>query len=298
MLDLSSPGTMKALMTAHGIRPQHKLGQNFLTDARVLDGIVAAAGVQPDDLVLEIGPGLGPLTQRLAMAGARVVAIELDRTLVEILKKTVVEQHPNVEVIQGDAARVDLKALLGERLAPGQKARVAANLPYYITTPLVMRLLEEELPLEQIVVMVQREVADRMVAPPGGKDYGALSVAVQYYTEPQIAIKVSRGAFLPPPEVESAVVSMRVRTTSPVDAPRADFFRVVKAAFGQRRKALSNALMSLGLDKQQVNAALQAAGVDAGRRGETLSLEEFAAITRAVSSVRAELSVSGVTETE
>jgi 16S rRNA (adenine1518-N6/adenine1519-N6)-dimethyltransferase len=290
LLDLSSPQTMKAIMTAHGIRPQHKLGQNFLTDAGVLDGIVKAAGVEPDDLVLEIGPGLGPLTQRLAMAGARVVAIELDRTLVEILKKTVVEQHPNVEIIQGDAGRIDLKALLAERLAPGKKARVAANLPYYITTPLVMRLLEEDLPLEQIVVMVQREVADRMVAPPGGKDYGALSVAVQYYTEPQIAIKVSRGAFLPPPDVESAVVSMKVRTASPVDAPRDELFRVVKAAFGQRRKTLSNALMSMALEKQQVQEALSQAGIDGGRRGETLSLEEFAAVTRNIAIIRGQVS--------
>lgn len=296
MLDLSSASTLKAIMNAHGIRPQHRLGQNFLTDARVLDGIVEAAGIGTDDLVLEIGPGLGTLTQRLARAAGKVLAIELDRTLVEILQKTVVDYQPNVEIVQGDAGRIDLHKLLAERLPEGRKAKVAANLPYYITTPLVMRLLEEELPLDTIVVMVQREVADRMVAPPGGKDYGALSVAVQYHTEPRVAIKVSRGAFLPPPEVDSAVVAMRIRTEPPVDAPKDQFFKVVKAAFGQRRKALGNALSGgLGMDKPAAQEALSLAGIDSGRRGETLSLEEFAALTRMVIKVRANVPETGVT---
>lgn len=279
-MDLSRPSNLKKIMAAHGIRPQHRLGQNFLTDARVLDDIVAGAGIGSDDLVLEIGPGLGTLTQRLARAAQLVVCIELDRNLVEIMKTTVQAEHRNVEVIHGDAARVDLHKLLTERLPPGQKAKVAANLPYYITTPLVMRLLEEDLPLDQIVVMVQKEVADRMIAPPGSKEYGALSVAVQYYTEPRILTRVNRGAFLPPPEVDSAVVGMRVRETPPVQAPRAGFFRVVRAAFGQRRKTLSNALTGLGLDKAVVQEALNLAGIEANRRGETLSLEEFAALAR------------------
>ncbi|HYF78522.1 MAG TPA: 16S rRNA (adenine(1518)-N(6)/adenine(1519)-N(6))-dimethyltransferase RsmA [Symbiobacteriaceae bacterium] len=283
MLDLSSAKTLKAIMTAHGIRPQHKLGQNFLTDARVLEGIVAAAEIGPDDLVLEIGPGLGTLTQQLARAAGKVLAIELDRNLVEILRKTLLEMHPNVELIHGDAGRIDLHTLLVERLAPGAKAKVAANLPYYITTPLIMRLLEERLPLDTIVVMVQKEVADRMVAPPGGKDYGALSVAVQYHTEPRIAVKVSRGAFLPPPEVDSAVVAMRLRTKPPVDAPQEAFFRVVKAAFGQRRKALGNALSGgLSIEKARIQEALSRANIDPTRRGETLSLEEFAEVTRRI----------------
>jgi 16S rRNA (adenine1518-N6/adenine1519-N6)-dimethyltransferase len=286
-------------MTAHGIRPQHKLGQNFLTDARVLDGIVEASRIGPEDLVLEIGPGLGTLTQRLARAAGRVVAIELDQNLVGILKKTVVDYQPNVEVIHGDANRIDLHKLLGERLPAGKKAKVAANLPYYITTPLLMRLLEERLPLDHICVMVQREVADRMTAPPGGKDYGALSVAVQYYTEPSIAVQVGRGAFLPPPEVESAVVAMKVRSTPPVDAPHDEFFRVVKAAFGQRRKALGNALAAgLGLDKANVQEALHLAGIDPIRRGETLSLEEFANLTRKIVTMRQTIPVAGVTEAD
>lgn len=297
MLDLSSAGTLKSIMAAHGIRPQHKLGQNFLTERRVLEGIVAAANIGPDDLVLEIGPGLGTLTQQLARAAGRVLAVELDRKLVEILGKTLLEMHPNVELIHGDANRIDLHTLLTERLAPGKKAKVAANLPYYITTPLVMRLLEEELPLDTIVVMVQKEVADRMVAPPGGKDYGALSVAVQYYTEPRIAVKVSRGAFLPPPEVDSAVVAMQIRTAPPVDAPKDQFFRVVKAAFGQRRKALGNALSNgLGLDKQRVQEALTQAQIDPNRRGETLSLEEFATLTRKIIETGGENPNSAVTD--
>lgn len=279
-MDLSNPGVLKRIMAAYGIRPQHRLGQNFLTDAKVLDAIVAGAEIGPDDVVLEIGPGLGTLTQRLAKAARLVVCIELDRNLVEILQTTVQREYRNVEVIYGDATQVDLHKLLTERLPAGQKAKVAANLPYYITTPLVMRLLEEELPLDQVVVMVQKEVADRMISPPGSKEYGALSVAVQYYTEPRIVTRVSRGAFLPPPEVDSAVVGMRVRANPPVEAPRAAFFRVVKAAFGQRRKALSNALTGLGVPKGAVQEALNLAGIDANRRGETLSLEEFATLAR------------------
>lgn len=283
MLDLSSAKTLKAVMAAHGIRPQHKLGQNFLTDSRVLDGIVQAGDVGPTDLVLEIGPGLGTLTQRLAASAGKVLAVELDQNLVRILQETVVREHPNVEVIHGDAARIDLLALLQERIKPGQKAKAIANLPYYITTPLIMRLLEEHLPLSHIVVMVQKEVADRIVSPPGSKEYGALSVAVQYYTEPSIAIKVSRGAFLPPPEVDSAVVSMHLRDTAPVDAPPDLFFRVVRAAFGQRRKTIPNALAAgLGLEKGKVEQALTQADISFLRRGETLSLAEFAAVARAV----------------
>jgi 16S rRNA (adenine1518-N6/adenine1519-N6)-dimethyltransferase len=280
-VDLSSASTLKTLLAAHGLRPQHKLGQNFLTDRRILVAIAEASGAGPDDLVLEIGPGLGSLTQQLAERAGRVLAIELDRNLANLLGKTVQAEYANVEVVQGDAARIDLHALLSERLAAGRRAKVAANLPYYITTPLVMRLLEEELPLDRIVVMVQKEVADRMISPPGSKEYGALSVAVQYYAEPQIVLKVSKGAFLPPPEVESAVVVMQMRRQPPVEAPKEAFFRVVKAAFGQRRKTVHNALVAgLGLDKARVEVALVAAGVALQRRGETLSLEEFAAITR------------------
>ncbi len=279
-MDLANPGVLKTLMAQYGLRPQHRLGQNFLIDGRVLDGIVAAAALQPEDLVLEIGPGLGTLTQRLAQRAGRVVCIELDRGLVQVLRDTVEKAYDNVEVIHGDAGRIDLHKLFEERMAPGQKAKVVANLPYYITTPLVMRLLEEELPLARVVVMVQKEVADRMVSPPGSKAYGALSVAVQYYTVPRVVLRVNRASFLPQPEVESAVVSMEIRDEPPVDVRPEPLFMVVRAAFGQRRKSLVNALTSLGLEKAAVQAALEAAGIDPGRRGESLSLEEFAAVAR------------------
>jgi 16S rRNA (adenine1518-N6/adenine1519-N6)-dimethyltransferase len=297
-MDLSNPATLKAMMTAHGVRPQHRLGQNFLIEPRVLDAIVAGSAAGSDDLVLEIGPGLGTLTQRLAKVAGRVLAIELDQRLVEILTKTLMPHHPNLEVIQGDANKVDLHKLLEERLEPGRKATVAANLPYYITTPLVMRLLEEKLPLDHIVVMVQMEVANRMISPPGSKEYGALSVAVQYYAEPRIITKVSRGSFLPPPEVDSAVVHMRVRIQPPIEAPRTDFFRVVKAAFGQRRKSLLNALAhGLNLDKPYVLETLNSAGIDGNRRGETLALEEFAAIARTIFDEESDSSQTSVTST-
>lgn len=282
-MDLANPGVLKALMAQYGLRPQHRLGQNFLIDGRVLDGIVSAAALGPEDVVLEIGPGLGTLTQRLAAQAGRVVCVELDRGLVQVLQDTVQKAYGNVEVIHGDAGRIDLHKLLGERLAPGQKAKVVANLPYYITTPLVMRLLEEGLPLSHVVVMVQKEVADRMVSPPGSKAYGALSVAVQYYTEPRVVLRVNRASFMPQPDVDSAVVSLRFREQPPVDAPPGALFRVVRAAFGQRRKSLVNALTSLGVEKAAVQAALEAVGIDPGRRGESLSLEEFAAVARALS---------------
>ncbi|MFO7275124.1 MAG: 16S rRNA (adenine(1518)-N(6)/adenine(1519)-N(6))-dimethyltransferase RsmA [Symbiobacteriaceae bacterium] len=282
MDDLANPGLLKQLMARYGLRPQHRLGQNFLIDGRVLDAIVAAAAIGPEDLVLEIGPGLGTLTQRLAARAGRVIGVEIDRGLVQVLRETVQKAYGNVEVIHGDAGRTDFHKLLAERLAPGQKAKVVANLPYYITTPLVMRLLEEHLPLSLAVVMVQKEVADRMVAPPGSKVYGALSVAVQYYTEPQVVLRVSRAAFLPQPEVDSAVVRMRFRAEPPVTAGEEALFRVVRAAFGQRRKSLVNALTSLGIAKAEVQVALEAAGIDPGRRGESLSLAEFAAVARAL----------------
>lgn len=280
-LDLAKPSTLKSIMSAYGFRPAHRLGQNFLIDPQVLAGIVSEAGAGPEDLVLEIGPGLGTLTQQLAKSAGRVLGVELDQRAVEVLRSELLPLAPNVELINADAARVDLRALLVDRLASGARAKVAANLPYYITTPLVMRLLEEELPLSSIVVMVQKEVADRMVASPGGKDYGALSVAVQYHTEARVAFQVSRSAFLPPPEVDSAVVSLTVREKPPVEADRRHFFAVVKAAFGQRRKTLTNALgAGLGKPRDEVQAMLNGAGIDGGRRGETLNLEEFAALAR------------------
>lgn len=276
-----NPRIAKREVTLHilktfGIHTNKRLGQNFLIDEQVVDRIVGAAEVGAADTVLEIGPGIGTLTQALAETGARVVAVELDRRLVEVLAKTLAG-YENVKVVHGDILKLNIRE---EVTAPSFK--VVANLPYYITTPIVMGLLEQRLPVERLVTMVQKEVAERMVAPPGGKDYGALSVAVQYYTRPEVAFLVPSGAFLPPPAVESAVIRCMVRKEPPVTIlSEKTFFRVVKAAFAQRRKTLANALKAGGIPAQDLPEILAAAGIDGTRRGETLALAEFAAIADA-----------------
>lgn len=269
------------ILRTFGIRASKRLGQNFLIDPRVVAEIVAAAEIRPGDRVLEIGPGIGTLTQGLAEAGAEVLAVEIDDRLLPILSQTV-GCYGNVRILHGDILKVDIS-----REMEGQPFKVVANLPYYITTPIIMGLLEQKLPIERLVTMVQKEVADRMTAQPGGKDYGALSVAVQYHTVPQIAMTVPPGSFLPAPEVESAVICCRVRTAPPVDlADEKTFFRVVKAGFAQRRKTLNNTLRSAGLSAEQVRTMLSVAGIDGGRRGETLSLQEFAALANAWSAMK------------
>lgn len=253
-----------------------KLGQNFLIDSNVVAGIVSAANVSEGEPVLEIGPGIGTLTQGLAEAGAEVTAVELDRRLLEILGKTL-EGYNNVRVIHGDILKIDISQEINK-----EKYKVVANLPYYITTPIIMKFLEQRLPVELLVTMVQKEVAQRMVAKPGGKDYGSLSVAVQYYTEPEIMFIVPPQAFIPKPAVESAVIRCTVRTVPPVElVSEKMFFRVVKAAFAQRRKTLANGLKSAGLSKEELEQVLTQAQIDGGRRGEQLSLAEFAAIANA-----------------
>jgi len=264
------------ILRSFGIRASKRLGQNFLIDPSVVAEIVAAADIQPEDLVLEIGPGIGTLTQGLAEAGAQVLAVELDDRLLPVLQQTV-GSYPNVRILHDDILKVDIS-----REMNGRTFKVVANLPYYITTPIIMGLLEQKLPVERLVTMVQKEVADRMVAAPGGKDYGALSVAVQYYTIPRVALLVPPGSFLPAPAVESAVICCQVRQQPPVELKdERAFFRVVKAGFSQRRKTLNNALRSAGLSPDQVRGMLLAAGIDGSRRAETLSLQEFAAIANA-----------------
>jgi len=258
------------ILKAFGLHMSKKLGQNFLIDAGVVRGIVAAAEVQPGDRVLEIGPGIGTLTQGLAEAGATVKAVELDKKLPAVLKETLAA-YPNVEIIPGDILKVNIPEIMG----PGP-FKVAANLPYYITTPILMTLLERHLPITHLVTMVQKEVAERMTAQPGSRIYGALSVAVQYYTEPEIVLNVPPRSFIPAPEVDSVVIACRVRETPAVTVRDEKlFFRVVKAAFGQRRKTLANALRGGGFPKEQVRDVMTAAGIDLLRRGETLSLTEF-----------------------
>lgn len=266
------------ILKAFGLRMSKKLGQNFLIDARIVQGIVDAAEVKPGDRVLEIGPGIGTLTQGLAEAGADVTAVELDKKLPAVLKETL-KAYDNVRIVPGDILKVNIPEIMGE--AP---FKVAANLPYYITTPILMALLERHLPITHMVTMVQKEVAERMTAKPGSRIYGALSVAVQYYTEPEIVLDVPPRSFIPAPEVMSVVVSCRVRK-EPAVAVRDEklFFRVVKAAFGQRRKTLMNALKGGGFQKEAVRDALEQSGIDPTRRGETLTLEEFGHLADAFS---------------
>ncbi|MFA6850912.1 MAG: 16S rRNA (adenine(1518)-N(6)/adenine(1519)-N(6))-dimethyltransferase RsmA [Selenomonadaceae bacterium] len=266
------------ILRSFNIHMSKRLGQNFLIDEGIVQGIVDAVGIEPGDLVLEIGPGIGTLTQGLAEAQAQVTAVELDRKLPAVLAKTL-EGYDNVRVIQGDILKTDIPALMG--VGP---YKVAANLPYYITTPIIMALLEQRLPISRLVTMVQKEVAERMVASPGTKDYGALSVAVQYYTKPCIVLDVPPRSFIPAPEVDSVVIRCEVRKEPPVKAiDEKMFFRVVKAAFSQRRKTLNNALKTMGVEKDTVKQVLESAHIDGIRRGETLSLEEFAAIANVIS---------------
>lgn len=258
------------ILKAFGLRMSKKLGQNFLIDARIVQGIVDAAEIQPGDRVLEIGPGIGTLTQGLAEAGADVTAVELDKKLPAVLKETL-KAYDNVRIVPGDILKVNIPEIMGEG-----PFKVAANLPYYITTPILMTLLERHLPITQMVTMVQKEVAERMTARPGSRIYGALSVAVQYYTEPEIVLDVPPRSFIPAPEVMSVVVSCRVRKEPAVKVSDEKlFFRVVKAAFGQRRKTLMNALKGGGFAKEAVRDALETSGIDPTRRGETLTLAEF-----------------------
>ena len=266
----------------------------------VVNRIAKAAELTPEDTVLEIGPGIGTLTQALAMTGASVVSVELDKRLIPVLQETV-GAYKNVRIVQGDILKVNIPEIIAEVKADRKTAdaagevaeaeseikqsdtfKVCANLPYYITTPIIMYLLEQKLPLERLVVMVQKEVAERMTAGPGGREYGAISVAMQYYTEPKIAFIVKAGSFLPAPKVDSAVLVCKRRSAPPVDVPdEKTFFKVVAAAFSVRRKMLNNSLKNMGgLNGEQVKAWLDRAGIDGRRRAETLSLEEFAMLAR------------------
>ncbi|MEW6726105.1 MAG: 16S rRNA (adenine(1518)-N(6)/adenine(1519)-N(6))-dimethyltransferase RsmA [Bacillota bacterium] len=272
----------RAILARHNLHPKKALGQNFLLARGVTEKIVAAAGIAPGDVVVEIGPGLGVLTRALAEAGARVLAVELDRTLLPVLEETL-QGLAGVELLHADALQLDYAAVLRERhLAPPFK--VVANLPYYITSPLIAKFLENEPRPAVMVLMMQKEVAERLVAAPGTKDYGALSVLVQFYTEPRVVCRVAPGNFFPPPKVHSAVVRLNLRDRPAVEvADAAAFFRLVRAAFSQRRKMLPKALEAagLGLAKQQWAALAETAGIDPARRGETLTLDEFARLADA-----------------
>lgn len=283
MENLASPAVIKRLLQEHGFRFSKSLGQNFLIDEDALDKIVDGAGVEETSNVLEIGPGFGALTQRLCARAKKVCAIELDESAVAVLRG-VLGDCGNVSLVQGDVLKLDLPKLLQEQFE-GEPVQVVANLPYYITTPILMMLIESGLPLISITVMVQKEVADRMVAAPGKKDYGALSVAVQYRCSADLITTVGPESFLPPPKVSSSVVRLHMLERPPVAvADEKQFFRVVRAAFATRRKTLPNALSAGGftMPKNEIAALLESLSIDPMRRGETLSLQEFAAISHKI----------------
>jgi 16S rRNA (adenine1518-N6/adenine1519-N6)-dimethyltransferase len=267
---IASRKVTQHILKTFNLRADKRLGQNFLVDENVVKNIALASELKEEDLVLEVGPGIGTLTQALAETGASVTAVELDKRLIPVLSKTL-EGYKNINVINDDILKLDINKALG-----GKTFKVAANLPYYITTPIIFSFLEQNLPVERLVVMVQKEVAMRMVAKPGSKIYGVLSVSIQYYTRPEIAFIVPAKSFIPAPNVDSAVVVCKKRAVPPVDVDEKIFFRTVKAAFSVRRKMLNNALKNMGITSEQAKEWLALAGIDSKRRGETLSIEEFA----------------------
>ncbi|MBD2872874.1 16S rRNA (adenine(1518)-N(6)/adenine(1519)-N(6))-dimethyltransferase RsmA [Paenibacillus arenilitoris] len=283
-MEIGTPRRTKEIIAKYGFSFKKSLGQNFLIDQNILNKIVGAAELDKTKGALEIGPGIGALTQRLAEEAGKVTAVEIDNRLIPILRD-ILEGETNAEVVHGDVLKLDLKQLFAERFADVSGVSVVANLPYYVTTPILMKLLEERLPLEHIVVMIQKEVAERMAAKPGGKDYGSLSVAVQYYCVPQLVCTVPHTVFIPQPNVDSAVIKLTLRDKPAVDVPDEEhFFRVVQASFAQRRKTLANNLTAfVGKDRREALAELlKRCDIDPVRRGETLSLEEFARISRAM----------------
>ena len=283
---LGNPQNTIAVLQKYNFSFQKKFGQNFLIDTHVLDKIIASAEITKDDMVLEIGPGIGTMTQYLACAAGKVVAVEIDKTLIPILEDTLSE-YDNVQIINQDVLKVNL-AKLAEEENGGNPIKVVANQPYYITTPIIMGLFENHVPLKSITVMVQKEVADRMQVGPGTKDYGALSLAVQYYAKPYIVANVPPNCFMPRPKVGSAVIRLERYEEPPVQvADEKLMFRIIRASFNQRRKTLVNGLKNspeIQFSKEKIEAAIETLGKGASVRGEALTLEEFARLSNILSS--------------
>ena len=285
MRDLWSPAKVAEILKQHHFYTAKSLGQNFLVDANIINKIISAAEISSQDLVIEIGTGIGVLTGALAEKAHKVIAVEVDKRLIPILEDTLAAYN-NIDVVLADAMKVNFDRLAHEKTGGffGNEAKsykLVANLPYYITTPLIMHLLTNKFNLDSLVIMVQKEVAMRMAARPNNKDYGAMTVAVQYYTRPEIVFKVPRTVFFPQPEVDSAVVKLQRRKNPAVEVKdESIFFKVVRAAFGQRRKTLLNALAGsdMGIAKEKLTEVLSEVNIDGRRRGETLSMEEFALI--------------------
>ena len=280
MATLGNPKNTIEIIPKYQFAFQKKFGQNFLIDTRVLDKIISAAGITEDDCVLEIGPGIGTMTQYLAEHAGKVVAVEIDTNLLPILDETL-KGYPNVTVINSDILKLDMNKLVDE-YNDGRPIKVAANLPYYITTPIIMGLFESNVPIDNITVMVQKEVADRMQVGPGSKDYGALSLAVQYYAKPYIVANVPPNCFIPRPNVGSAVIRLTRYQEPPVQVDEPGImFRLIRASFNQRRKTLQNGLNNspeVPYTKEQIASAIESLGVPASVRGEALTLEQFASL--------------------
>lgn len=286
VMHLGNPTNTIAVLNRYGFSFQKKFGQNFLIDKNVVEKIVRDAGVTKDDFVLEIGPGIGTMTQILCENAREVVAVEIDDKLIPILMEDTLSWYDNVTVIHEDILKLDIVKLANERNG-GKPIKVVANLPYYITTPIIMGLFESHVPLDSITIMVQKEVADRMQVGPGTKDYGALSLAVQYYAKPQILLNVPASCFMPRPNVDSAVIQLTRYEKPPVEvADEHLMFRLIRASFNQRRKTMTNSVGNspeLSVSKEQMAAALEKCGLSATVRGEALTLAQFAELANVLS---------------
>lgn len=280
-MKLYTPSTIMEIQKKYNLRPSKSLGQNFLADQNIINGMIEKSDIKKTDLVLEIGPGIGTLTEALCQSGGLVLAVEIDRKMIPILDETL-RDYPNKVIIHDDILKTDIHQLIkGIRLPDGTfptALKVVANLPYYITTPILMKILEDRIPATSLTMMMQKEVANRLTAKPGTKEYGAITLAVQYYSEASKIIQVPRDVFIPRPNVDSTVVLFKVRQGPPVSIKDETLmFALIKGGFGMRRKTLLNSLVGVAdMTKDQVGLALRGAGIDEKRRGETLSLEEFA----------------------
>ena len=281
-MKLYSPATIKDIRERYGFRLTKSLGQNFLTDKNIIDNIIEASNIGENDLVIEIGPGIGVITKEAAAKAGSVIAVEIDKNLIPILQETLADET-NVKIINRDILKTDLTAVIEEKkknFPQMESVRIIGNLPYYITTPIIMKLLEDGVPADSITVMMQKEVADRIKAAPGKKERGALSVAVQYYCQVVKVTDVPKEVFVPAPKVDSTVLRLDIRKEKPVELKDDKlFFKAVKSGFAQRRKTLLNSLASgTGLGKDKIGQILEEAGIDPGRRAETLDIDEFAKI--------------------
>lgn len=281
-MKLYSPATIKDIRERYGFRLTKSLGQNFLTDKNIIDNIIEASNIGENDLVIEIGPGIGVITKEAAAKAGSVIAVEIDKNLIPILQETLADET-NVKIINRDILKTDLTAVIEEEkknFPQMESVRIIGNLPYYITTPIIMKLLEDGVPADSITVMMQKEVADRIKAAPGNKERGALSVAVQYYCQVVKVTDVPKEVFVPAPKVDSTVLRLDIRKEKPVELKDDKlFFKAVKSGFAQRRKTLLNSLASgTGLGKDKIGQILEEAGIDPGRRAETLGIDEFAKI--------------------